>query len=71
MQVKDTFSFKDGMRSYFGQLFPLNAGGIIPSGPTLSDLGLERAPGRGAQQLDDVFYCCPSPVVQPSEAVPV
>eukprot|EP01026_Neomeris_dumetosa_P057869 TRINITY_DN53501_c0_g1_i12.p1 TRINITY_DN53501_c0_g1~~TRINITY_DN53501_c0_g1_i12.p1 ORF type:complete len:415 (-),score=38.34 TRINITY_DN53501_c0_g1_i12:610-1854(-) len=38
LQVKDTFDFDDARRSYFQQLFPLNPGGIIPSGPTFTDL---------------------------------
>ena len=37
----------DGYRSsYFGQLFPLNPGGIVPAGPTARELGLGVDPGR-------------------------
>ncbi len=42
MQVKDSFDLADAMRSYFMQLFPLNPSAIVPSGPTLADLGLEE-----------------------------
>jgi hypothetical protein len=34
LQVPGTFSVDEARRSYFGQLFPLNPGGIIPAGPT-------------------------------------
>ena len=35
VQVSSTFSVDEARRSYFGQLFPLNPGGIIPAGPTV------------------------------------
>ena len=45
----------DGYRSsYFGQLFPLNPGGIVPIGPTARDLGLGVDPGRG--DANDAFH---------------
>ena len=47
----------DGYRSsYFGQLFPLNPGGIVPIGPTAKDLGLGTDPGRGSVDREDVFH---------------
>mmetsp|Transcript_21117 Transcript_21117/g.40199 ORF Transcript_21117/g.40199 Transcript_21117/m.40199 type:complete len:117 (+) Transcript_21117:1081-1431(+) len=56
LQVADTFNMDDARRSYFEQLFPLNPGGIVPSGPTLSDMGLDNPPGRGPQNREDVFH---------------
>jgi len=35
------FDLDKARRSYFGNLFPLNPGGIVPAGPTAADLGLE------------------------------
>jgi hypothetical protein len=43
-QIKGSFDLPDAMRSYFLQLFPLNPSAIVPSGPTLADLGLEGTP---------------------------
>lgn len=40
MQIRDSFDLQQAMRSYFVQLFPLNPSGILPSGPTMGDLGL-------------------------------
>lgn len=54
--MQDCFDLDDARRSYFSQLFPLNPGGIVPSGPTADDLGLEAPPGRGPQQHDAVFH---------------
>ena len=54
--VADTVDV-DGYRvSYFGQLFPLNPGGIVPMGPTEADLGLGEDPKRGSRAPDDVFH---------------
>lgn len=36
--VADTCSLEDVKRDYYGNLFPLNPGGIIPSGPDLTSL---------------------------------
>jgi hypothetical protein len=45
------------IRSYFQQLFPLNPGGIIPSGPNEEDLGLREPHGREAMGGGEgVFY---------------
>ncbi|KAL6755645.1 putative glutathione S-transferase [Haematococcus lacustris] len=46
-QVRDTVDIDAARRSYFGNLFPLNASGIIPSGPTAADLQLDQAHRRG------------------------
>lgn len=51
-QIKDSFDLPEAMRSYFLQLFPLNPSAIIPSGPTLADLGLEGAPMEQADTSD-------------------
>jgi len=56
LQVADTFSIDDARRSYFGQLFPLNPGGIVPSGPTLEELGLGEPSLRGPRSLDAVAH---------------
>lgn len=53
---QDCFDLEDARRSYFQQLFPLNPGGIVPSGPTAADLGLDVPAGRGSGRLEDVFY---------------
>ncbi len=37
-RVASTCSFEDVKRDYYGNLFPLNPGGIIPSGPDLTNL---------------------------------
>jgi hypothetical protein len=44
------------MRSYFLQLFPLNPSAIVPSGPTLADLGLEGGPPQHTADGSDVFH---------------
>lgn len=54
--VKETVDVDGYRSSYFGQLFPLNPGGIIPTGPTKEDLGLGVDPGRGSLAREDVFY---------------
>jgi len=47
----------DGYRSsYFGQLFPLNPGGIVPTGPTERELGLGVDPARGSRAHSDLFH---------------
>lgn len=56
LQVSDTFNVDDARRSYFGQLFPLNPGGIIPSGPTAADLGLSRPAERGSNSFNDIVH---------------
>ena len=56
VQIKDSVDIADACRSYFGQLFPLNPGGIIPSGPTLDDLQLDKAHQRGPADLDAIFH---------------
>ena len=51
LQVSDSVDLNDARRSYFGQLFPLNPGGIIPVGPTLADLQLDQPHGRGSKAM--------------------
>lgn len=63
---QDCFDLDDARRSYFGQLFPLNPGGIVPSGPTAADLGLERPAGRGPAAVEEVFHL--KPAAQPGGA---
>ena len=46
----DTVDVDDCRRSYFTQLFPLNPGGIVASGPTAVQLGLQG----GTQQIQSV-----------------
>ena len=59
MQIADTFNLDDARRSYFQQLFPLNPGGIVPAGPTLKDLDMDRPPQRGSVEVEDVYYFKP------------
>ncbi len=61
-QVSTSFDLDDARRSYFGSLFPLNPGGIIPVGPTLADLGLDRDPGRGPRQAEAIFHMQSQPL---------
>ena len=42
--VASTFDLPAAMRSYYGQLFPLNPSGIVPPRPTLEELGLPPEP---------------------------
>ncbi|KAL4457697.1 hypothetical protein ABPG75_012562 [Micractinium tetrahymenae] len=56
LQIRDCFDLEDARRSYYSQLFPLNPGGIVPSGPTAGDLGFDAPPGRGPQQPAAVFH---------------
>ena len=55
-QVADTVDVDACRVSYYTNLFPLNPGGIIPSGPTQEDLGLLQSTGRGSQALEEMFY---------------
>ncbi|GMH44652.1 hypothetical protein BSKO_12604 [Bryopsis sp. KO-2023] len=55
LQIGDTFDADDARRSY-SELFPLNPGGIVPSGPTLSDLRLDEPANRGPSGVSDVFH---------------
>jgi putative glutathione S-transferase len=54
--VSDTVDVDGYRTSYFGQLFPLNPGGIVPIGPTARDLGLGVDPGRGSRAREDAFH---------------
>ena len=56
LQIPDTYSVDGARKSYFGQLFPLNPGGIVPAGPTATDLGLGQDPKRGSYNMEDLFY---------------
>lgn len=66
LQVKDTYGVDAARRSYYGQLFPLNPSGIIPSGPTAEDLQLGVDPGRGALDREAVFFRWEGARAQPS-----
>jgi hypothetical protein len=55
-QIKDSFDLPDAMRSYFLQLFPLNPSAIVPSGPTLADLGLDGGSLAYTADGNDVFH---------------
>lgn len=64
-QVRDTVDVDACRRSYYTNLFPLNPGGIIPSGPTAADLQLDAPAGRGAScRVADVCH-----MQQPAAAV--
>ena len=54
--VRETVDVDGYRTSYFGQLFPLNPGGIVPIGPTARDLGLGVDPGRGSRAREDAFH---------------
>jgi putative glutathione S-transferase len=54
--VRETVDVDGYRTSYFGQLFPLNPGGIVPIGPTAKDLGLGVDPNRGSREPRDVFH---------------
>lgn len=58
VHLQDCFDLEDARRSYFQQLFPLNPGGITPSGPTAADLGFDEPAGRGSAAYEDVFHLC-------------
>lgn len=55
MQVSSTFNVAAAQKSYYGQLFPLNPSGLIPSGPTSADLKLGENPHRGALEASVVY----------------
>ena len=63
MQISNSFDLDDARRSYFSSLFPLNPGGIVPTGPTLADLDLSRNAGRGPQDAESVFHMRKQPAV--------
>ncbi|KAA6423856.1 MAG: hypothetical protein FRX49_06426 [Trebouxia sp. A1-2] len=69
LQVKDSVDVADACRSYFQQLFPLNPGGIVPAGPTLDDLKLSEAHGRGSPEMGAVFHEHKAPSATPAMAV--
>jgi len=61
--LADTVDVDDCRRSYFTQLFPLNPGGIIASGPTAVQLGLQggqqqgqSVENRGSRLPPQVYY---------------
>lgn len=57
--LQDCLDLADAQRSYFGQLFPLNPGAIVPSGPTAAELGLTMegaGPGRGPTAFEQAFH---------------
>ncbi|BDA40825.1 Glutathione S-transferase omega-like 2 [Coccomyxa sp. Obi] len=56
MQIRTSFDLDEARRSYFTSLFPLNPGGIVPVGPTLQDLALDRESGRGSHSADALFH---------------
>jgi hypothetical protein len=64
LQVSDTVDIDACRVSYYTNLFPLNPGGIIPSGPTAADLGLNQPAGRGSTKLQDVCYMQAAAAVQ-------
>lgn len=55
VQVTDTYDVDAARQSYYGQLFPLNPSGIIPTGPSAADLRLGVDPSRGPLSRDVVF----------------
>ncbi|CAL5225669.1 g8532 [Coccomyxa viridis] len=63
LQISNSFDLDDARRSYFSSLFPLNPGGIVPTGPTLADLDLSRNAGRGPQDAESVFHMRKQPAV--------
>ena len=42
--------------SYYQQLFPLNASGIVQRGPTAAQQGLGTDPRRGPSDPNEIFY---------------
>jgi len=48
LQVRDTFDCDRARASYFGQLFPLNPGGIVPAGPDMAEVLGYRPGDAGA-----------------------
>lgn len=69
MQIKDSIDVADACRSYFSQLFPLNPGGIVPAGPTLADLDLTKAHGRGPSDMKSIFHMQSQSSAAPAVAV--
>ena len=55
--VASTFDLPAAMRSYYGQLFPLNPSGIVPPRPTLEELGLPPEPPELSQPEDVAALC--------------
>ena len=47
-QVPNTVDIDAACTSYYTSLFPVNPGGLVPSGPRASDLRLDLPSGRGA-----------------------
>lgn len=56
VQIRTSFDLDEARRSYFTSLFPLNPGGIVPVGPTLQDLALDRESSRGSHSADALFH---------------
>jgi putative glutathione S-transferase len=61
--LADTVDVDDCRRSYFTQLFPLNPGGIVASGPTAAQLGLkggrqqeQSVENRGSRLAPQVYH---------------
>jgi putative glutathione S-transferase len=58
--VMDTVDLDECRRSYYSQLFPLNPGNIIPSGPTAEELQFGGPtvsnPGRGPTDISSIYY---------------
>lgn len=55
--LASTVDIDDCRRSYFLQLFPLNPGGIIPGGPTATDvLALSEQEESHESDYDEVFF---------------
>jgi glutathionyl-hydroquinone reductase len=61
--LADTVDVDDCRRSYFTQLFPLNPGGIVASGPTAEQLGLQggqqqqkSSENRGSRLPPQVYH---------------
>lgn len=69
MQVRDTVDIDACRVSYYTNLFPLNPGGIIPSGPTAADLQLDLTADRGSSRLEDVCYTRTSAAAATAAAV--
>jgi len=69
VQVRDTVDIDACRVSYYTNLFPLNPGGIIPSGPTAADLQLDLTADRGSSRLEDVCYTRTSAAAATAAAV--
>lgn len=54
--VRNTIDIDGLRRSYFLQLFPLNPSGIVPTGPTETDLGLLAPSGKQPEESSIFFY---------------